>query len=327
MTDLHRSLRRHQGTVRSLGALVAAIALAGWLDGGSGTFFTTPTISSVLQYLATLGLVAIGLGVVMAAGELDLSVAAMAAFGGALAVKTGSHGWLVGLLVGLAVGAGFGLLQGLAVVALRISSVAVTLAGLLVLQGGAYVVTGGTTLAFDDLGVVMKLNDPIATVFTWRVIVVIVVVLIAAAVMAWTRIGRDLYAAGSHRRAAVVSGVPTRRLVLGAFVFSGTTAALSGVLLSYSLAAAAPGGLADLLVPAIAATILGGVSLHGGTGNPLCVAIGVLALGVLTSGLTAAGQPSQTQSIYIGLVLLLIALSDSEDLRARWLERPNVLRR
>jgi ribose/xylose/arabinose/galactoside ABC-type transport system permease subunit len=323
MSALRRRLRRREGAVRSLGALVAATALAGWLDGGSGTFFTTPTITSVLQYLATLGLVAVGLGVVMAAGELDLSVAAMAAFGGALAVKTGSsHGWVVGLLAGVAVGAGFGLLQGLAVVTLRISSVAVTLGGLLVLQGGAYVVTGGSTIAFEDLDVVTKLNDPIATVFTWRVIVVIAVVLIAAAVMAWTRVGRDLYAAGSHRRAAVVSGVPTRRLVLGAFVFSGTAAALSGVLLSYSLAAAAPGGLADLLVPAIAATILGGVSLHGGTGNPLCVAIGVLALGVLTSGLTAAGQPSQTQSIYIGVVLLLIALSDSEDLRARWLESP-----
>jgi ribose/xylose/arabinose/galactoside ABC-type transport system permease subunit len=313
-------VRRRAGTARALLALGLAIALSGALDGGSGSFFTEATIASVLQYLATLGLIAVGLGAVMAAGELDLSVGAMAAFGGAIAVKTGGDSWLLGLVAAVGVGGVVGLLQGTAVVWLRLSSVAVTLGGLLALQGATQVLTKGSTLPYANLDIVLKINDPIATVLNWRVIVVAAVIVVVGLLQAWTRFGRDLYATGSDPRAARTAGVATGPVVLGVFVCSGATAALSGALLSYSLAAAAPGGLADVLVPAIAATILGGVSLQGGSGNAIAIGVGVLALGVLTSGLTAAGQASQTQSIYIGAVLLTVALLDSRDLRARWLE-------
>ena len=94
-------------------------------------------------------------------------------------------------------------------------------------------------------------------------------------------------------------------------------AALAGSLLSYSLAAASPVALADTLVPAAAAAIIGGVSLSGGKGTPIGIAGGVLVLAVLRSGLTAIGVPPFAHDIVTGAVLLAVALLDAGDLERR----------
>src|SRR5262249_58745310 len=103
--------------------------------------------------------------------------------------------------------------------------------------------------------------------------------------------GRASAGVGSDRRAAMTAGVGVDALIIGVFGFSGLCAALSGALLSYSLASASPSGLSDVIVPAAAAAILGGVSLAGGTGRPLGIAMGVLSLAVLRAGLHALGAP------------------------------------
>jgi len=314
------ALDRRSGVVRAAGVLLLAVALAGVLDGGRGTFFTLATGASIADFAATLGLVAVGLGLVMAVGEFDLSVGAMSGLGGVLAVGLGDGSPYLGLGAAVLAGLVVGVLQGSAVVGLGVSSTAVTLGGLLTMQGVTQVATGGSTLRFEDIDFTLALTDPVAEVLTARSLVVLLVVVALAAVLGLTRIGRDVYATGSDRRGARVAGVRTAGIVVGAFAVSGALAGLSGGLLSLSLAAASPVGLSDVLVPAIAAAILGGVSLRGGTGAPLAILLGVLALGVLQSGLTAAGQPSQVQDLYVGAVLLLVAVLSSDDLRSRLLE-------
>jgi ribose/xylose/arabinose/galactoside ABC-type transport system permease subunit len=130
-------------------------------------------------------------------------------------------------------------------------------------------------------------------------------------------LGRDIIAIGSDRRAAMTTGVKVDVLIIGIFAFSGLCAALSGVLLSYSLASASPAGLSDVIAPAAAGAILGGISLGGGTGRPLGIAAGALTLAVLRSGLNAVGAPPFVNDIAMGAVLLTVAVLDGPDLARR----------
>lgn len=152
------------------------------------------------------------------------------------------------------------------------------------------------------------MNERIAGVFSLRSLVAIAIFALAAGVLFWTRIGRDILAAGSNRNGAIIAGVNVNALLVGTFAVSGLLAALSGALLSYSLAAASPSGLSDVLVPATAAAILGGVSIYGGTGKALGIAAGMLTLAVLRAGLNALGAPPYMNDIATGAILLAVAL-------------------
>jgi ribose/xylose/arabinose/galactoside ABC-type transport system permease subunit len=129
-----------------------------------------------------------------------------------------------------------------------------------------------------------------------------------------TRLGRDVRAVGGAKVAAISAGVPVTGIIVGVFTLSGALAASSGALLSYSLSAASPSGLADVLVPAVSAVILGGVSLGGGIGGPLGILIGVVILSVLRSGLTAIGVAPYVHGIAAGAILVVVALVDAEEM-------------
>jgi len=275
---------------------------------------------SVLQYFATLAPVALGLGLTMIAGEYDLSVGSVLGLAGCVTVITGATSPALGLACGMALGAFAGLLQGLLIVWLRLSSVSVTLGGLMSLGALSYVVTGNRTVTYPDLGVAMAVNAPIGGIVSARGVIAFACYAVVALLLRETRVGRDLAATGSDRAAALTAGVRTDVVLVLVFATSGALAALSGVLLSYSLASASPAGLTDVLVPATAATIIGGVSLSGGRGHPLGVAAGVLTLCVLDAGLNALGASPFMQNVAMGAVLLVVAIGDAP-LLTRYLRR------
>ena len=133
-----------------------------------------------------------------------------------------------------------------------------------------------------------------------RSAVALAVFVLAAVVMTYTHIGRDVIATGSDRRASRIAGLNTDRVIIGVFAASGASAALAGVLLSYSLGAASPVALADVLAPAAAAAIVGGVSVVGGRGSPMGIAAGVLTLCILRSGLSAIGVAPHVHDLVTG---------------------------
>jgi ribose transport system permease protein len=300
--------------LRPFSILVAAIVVLGLIDRGSGYFFSLGTVFSVMQLFATLDLVALGLGLSMLVREFDLSVAGMVSLAGCIAVLTGvSHPWL-GALLGVAAGIVSGLVQGLIMTRLNLSSVGVTLGGLLTLQGLTYVLSGNATVSYPNMAVALGLNAPLLHLFSVRSAVALAVFGLAALVMTYTHIGRDVIATGSDRRASRIAGLDTDRVVIGVFTASGACSALAGVLLSYSLGAASPAGLSDVLAPAAAAAIVGGVSVVGGRGSPAGIAAGVLTLCVLRSGLGAIGVPPYVHDLVTGGILLFIAILDAPDL-------------
>ena len=294
--------------------MAGAVVVLGLIDRGSGYFFSLGTLFSVMQLFASLGLVALGLGLSMMVREFDLSVAGIFSLAGCIAVITGGANPWLGALLGIAAGVFSGLIQGLIMTRLKLSSVGVTLGGLLTLQGLAYVLSGNQTLSYPNMSVALGLNAPFVQLFSVRSAVALAVFLLAALVMRYTYVGRDVIATGSDRRASRVAGLNTDRILIGVFAASGASSALAGVLLSYSLGAASPVGLSDVLAPAAAAAIVGGVSVVGGRGSPAGIAAGVLTLCVLRSGLSAIGVPPYVHDLVTGGILLFIAVLDAPEL-------------
>ncbi len=241
----------------------------------------------------------------------------MMSLSGCIAVLTGASNPALGVALAVLFGLAWGLFQGAIMVWLRLGSIGVTLGGLLTLSGLAYVVTGNLSISYPRMDVALAVNQPVLHIFSLRSLIALAAFLVAAFFMARTRVGRDVYATGSDRRAAMIAGVNTSAIIPAVFACSGMLAALAGSLLSYSLAAASGVALTDVLVPAIAAAIIGGVSLMGGRGTPIGIVGGVLVLCLLSSGLNAIGTPPAVHDVVTGGVLFLVAVADAVDLEPR----------
>lgn len=287
-------------------ALIVAVS-----DMGSGYFFQAATVFSLTQLFASLGAVTLALSLSMILEEYDLSVAGSFALAAVVAVLTGGESPILGIVCAIAVGALAGFLQGALVVTLRLPAVAVTLGGLLVLLGLTYLLANGGSIPYTNSAAQSWLQQSVGGLVSYRGLIIFGVYIIAAVVLEYTRIGRDIIAVGSNRSGASVAGVNSSRIIVGVFCVSGALSALGGALLAYSLAAASAIALSDVLVPATAAAILGGVSLGGGRGRPVGIACGVLTICLLRSGLSAVGAPPAILDIVTGAVLATVAIFDA----------------
>src|SRR6516164_11786295 len=179
--------------------MAGAILVMALMDRGTGYFFSLGTVFSVMQLFATLGLAALGLGLSMLVREFDLSVASIVGLAGCIAVMTGvSNPWL-GVFLGVGAGVASGVLQGLIMTRLGLSSVGVTLGGLLTLQGLTYVLTENKTIGYPNIAVALGLNAPIGGLVSVRSVAVLAVFVIAALAMTYTHIGRDIIATGDRK--------------------------------------------------------------------------------------------------------------------------------
>src|SRR5262245_28396756 len=149
--------------------LLAVIVMAlAFVDLGQNRFWNPATAFSVLQQFATIGPVALALGLSMIVREFDLSVGGMLSLAGCLAVMTGAGSPALGVAIAVLAGCLSGLIQGGIMVWLGLSSVGVTLGGLLTLGGLTYVLTGNATIGYDRMDVAMLVNQPLYGVFSLR---------------------------------------------------------------------------------------------------------------------------------------------------------------
>lgn len=297
----------------SLAARVSLLVCIVLIFGAASPEFIRPqNMYALFQASALLGLVALGLGLTMIAGEFDLSVGSMVAASGIITLKLAPYGIPVAILGALAFGAAIGLINALVTASLRISSLVVTVGTMMALSGFASWLADGKAVTIDNFVPSELLDDPVAVIFSLRSLVTLAAFVGLAALIAYTRIGRDIIAAGSHRSVAEASGVRLSLSLGIVFVVSALCAALAGSLLSLSLATATPTMAGNLLLQAASAAILGGVALTGGVGRPLDVLLGVLVLAALNNGLGVQGTSTPGILLANGLVLLLVVLIEGK---------------
>jgi ribose transport system permease protein len=282
-----------------------------------GSFYSTSFLSPeyLLQQLKVasfLGVIATGMMIVILLGQIDLSVPWSVAVGGMMACAAAAFGHVGEILAipfGILCGMAIGLVNGIGVAYLRIPSMIITLATNAVAQGLMVVYTGGfspqdsATAAMRYLATGFLLPGVPNAVVIWAVVGAATVFLLTR-----TTFGRAVYGIGNRERAAYLSGLDTRRIVMVAFTISGALSAFGGVLLAgYASKAAQSMGDAYLL-PAIAAVVLGGTSILGGKGSYLGTVAGVILITLLQSILSVMQMPEAGRQITYGVVIVIMLL-------------------
>ncbi len=310
-----RRVFRNQNWQESLGLLGIYAALFIGLSLSSPYFLSLNNFLNILVAVATIGIIAIAMTMVIVSGGLDLSVGSVVALTGVLVAQL-SHRMPIGASVVCALVCGLvvGLINGVAITKIGINPLITTLGTLSIARGLAFVFSGGLTQTIDSepfgfLGRGFVAGIPV------QVIVLGALALLAAWVMRSTIFGRSIYAVGGNAQASRLAGLPVQRLQMTVYVLSGLSAALGGVFLASQLGAGAPAAAAGIELSVIAAVILGGTSLSGGKGAIAGTLLGVLILGTLNNGLTLLNVSSYYQEIARGLVLLLAVALDQLRLR------------
>ncbi len=316
---MNLTLRRLFHRLRAAGILLALCVI---LAIASPFFATSANLLNVALATSVTALLAAGQTFVIILAEIDLSVGSILGFSAVTtAMVLRHHSTTTGIIVGLAVGAAAGLVNGLLVTKTRMPSFIVTLATLSILSGLALQLTQGNPVSvnnysFQNIGQARITGIPVPV---WIMVAVFVVF---GMLLARTRFGRYTYATGDNPDAAKLSGIPVDRVKILAFVISGTLAALAGFIVTARLSTAEPTAGTGLELEAIAAVIIGGTSLLGGRGDLVGTIVGALILGVIDNGMNLLNVNPFLQNVVKGLVILFAVLLDRNgDIIRGWFRR------
>jgi rhamnose transport system permease protein len=300
---------------RELPVTVALIVLVAYTYWRNSLFLSNQGLKDLMLNATILMILACGQALLIITRNVDLSVGSilgLVAFGtGSLfANQSGISIWMV-FLIGLVFGAVLGAVNGLLVTVAKVPALVITLGTLYIYRGVNNMWAGGTqyfagdrpkafgTLSVDTIG-----GIPIITVLA------VLVIAVVGIYMSRTRPGRDLYAIGSEPQAAVLFGIPVGRRVFLAFAANGMLAGLAGVLYAsrFNSVGATTGSGIELDV--VAAAVVGGVAIFGGSGTVVGAAIGAVLLTTITSALTALRVDKFWQQAIVGVLILASIVVD-----------------
>jgi len=330
--------------------LAAIVVLAGVFVPG---FMSRANLTTILLHVSINGILALGSIFVIITAGIDLSVGSVVGLAGVLAAGALTSGTLLRLtgpagaaaaaaLVGIAVGALVGLVNGSIVARLGVAPFIVTLAMMTAARGAARLVTGGVPIGFPDPGDPLydrkiaaldalhaigggRIPVPgLPTGFPVPALVMLALVALGGFVLTRTRFGRHVYAVGGNEEASRLAGVSVGWVKLGVYAIAGASAGLAAVLLVGQLRSGGPDAGMLYELNAIAAAVIGGTSLFGGVGTAWGALTGALLIGVLNNGLDLLGVQAFWQEIAKGVIILLAVLFDVWMKRmdtSRWRDR------
>lgn len=269
-------------------------------------FLSSNNLLNIFRQTATITVIAVGMTYAISCAEIDLSVGSVAGLSSVCTAIALSHwGIIPGVLAGLAVGLVVGSVNGALVSLLGIPSFLVTLGMLGIAAGTAQWVTNSAPqpILSDTFNSIFGSGNigPIPGLLVWSAIFVI----IGAVGLSRTRFGRQVLATGGNRNAAQYTGVNTKKIKFQVLVVSAMAASVAGMLYAGRLQSGRfQWGAGDEL-SAIAAVILGGTSLFGGSGTVVGTLIGALLIGLINNGLILAGLDSSQQQVVRGVIIIL----------------------
>ena len=260
-------------------------------------FFSLGNLGNLLRQVALTGIIACGMTVVLLGGGFDLSVGGMAALAGVIAIQIAPHSLVGAVAASILAGGIGGFVNGFLITSFAINPLIVTLGTRYLLYAGANLVTAGFIQINRNPEFVVRGMTPPA------IFLGLAAVLYLA--LKYTTWGARLYAVGSNERAAAFSGIRTRRIRIQTYALCSACASLAGVVLAMRSGAAAPDAGSGYELDAIAAAVVGGVSMFGGAGSSLNTVAGVLLLGFLSNVLVLARQPYEMQRIVTGAAIVI----------------------
>jgi ribose transport system permease protein len=317
-TSPPRQPRRRLSLDAVAGRLVLLLLLVGAAIVSQPAFGTMENLRTVLLAVSTVGVMAVGMTLVLLAGEIDLSVGGVAVVSGVVGGMLLSTGSIVLIVAGvLLTGVLCGLANGLLVTRLRVPSLIVTLGMLGILRALANILSGGQAIYPEAVDAYVWFGRGALLGIPMPVLVFLATAVAAAILARHSRFGRALYAVGGNAAAAALSGIRVDKVRLLVFVASGAAAALAGLLETARLAYIGPAGFTGIELTVIAVITLGGVSLAGGRGTVEGTILAALILGVVNNVLNIAGVSSYVQQIVTAAVILLVVLPDGLQRRER----------
>jgi rhamnose transport system permease protein len=314
-----------------------AIALVGVLILGnsiSSQFFSSYNIFTLCTNIGDLALLALPMTLIIITGEIDLSVASVLAVSAETLGALWTHHWPMALIfvVCLLIGATAGLINGLLITRVGLPSLAVTIGTLTLYRGLANVILGAATVSnfpapFNTLGVNGFLGIPW---LSWSVAIFLVCAVITGVMLRMTPFGRSLYAIGLSQEAAFHAGIRVKRTKLLLFVASGVVAAAVGMLYAFELSSAGENIGIGFELQVVTIVLLGGVSIFGGKGTILGVALAAFVYAGLRSALllTPSFNENDFQVVSGGLLILSVLIPNTASFvhRARMLMRRGQVR-
>ena len=305
-----RPIRKY---VPVLGTLVLLCVMYAIGIANYDNFANTQILLNIFIDNGFLLVVAVGMTFVILTGGIDLSVGSVVALTTMVCAVTLDNGWpapLVMIAV-LLMGTTLGLAMGCVIHYFEIQPFIVTLAGMFLARGLCYVIsTSSIPITHPTWTAMSQTRIPIGSFsITPSVLIAAAVTVIAAVVLAWTRLGRTVYAIGGNAQSATLMGLPVARTRIAVYTISGLCSAIGGLLLSFYMSSGDPLHAVGMELDAIAAVVIGGTILTGGSGYVAGTVLGIIVLGLIQTIITFQGTLSSWWTrIFIGALLFLFVL-------------------
>lgn len=304
-----KMLKSNSGIIAVLVIISAILSIA------SPVFLTMDNLLSVLRQISNNMYLALGMTLVIILGGIDLSVGTIVAMCGTLTaglmVNQGVP-MLVAILVGLLLGTLAGFLNGLIVSTFKVPAFIVTMAMMNIAKGVAYIYSGGRSIRVSNNVFTTIGTGKLFNVIPLPVVYMIILIIIFIILLNKTKLGTYIFAIGGNRESARLSGVPIKKVEIIVFTISGFLAAFAGIVLAARMYSGQPGVGEGYELDAIAACVLGGVSMTGGIGAISGTIFGAMVIGIISNGLNLIGLSSFWQLVVKGMIIILAVIIDTQ---------------
>lgn len=303
--------------IREISLLIVMMVIAIFVEYRSGgNFLTAENLSDMFTETSVLAICAVGMMFVMVTGGIDLSIGAIMALGamaGCTVLKNNPGIPTIAVVaIAMAVGTVSGFLNGVLVSKLKILPIIATLGTMNIYRGITYLVANGSWVKQQEMGSnFLSLATGKVLGINNLILIALVVYIAAAFFMTQTRTGRKIYAVGNSEESARVSGIKTDNTLILVYTLLGVIAGLAGTLYVCKYGVAQGETCTGYEMNVIAACVLGGVSVNGGTGRVPGVLLGAVLLGILNNAMPLIHVSSFWQEAIRGLIILLSIAANS----------------
>ena len=296
--------------------LLIILALGIFLSFRSKYFLTFQNITNIFLAISFEGMIVIGMALLIIIGEIDLSVGSIMAFGAVLSIKFQPYGVVLGILAGIIGGIIFGVINGLLVTKLQLPSIAVSLGIMVFLKGIVFALTKAHTITGTNENFGLISQTKILQIPS-TVIIFIILLIIFEFILQKSFFGRGIFAVGGNATASKFFGIKVDRSRILCFTITGFLSGLAGVMLAgkLNIASGNIGQYSNVFV--ITAVLLGGISMEGGEGSIFKAFQGILLLGIMNNAMVIMKISPFVQEIIRGLLLILIIVIDSINIKKK----------